>query len=235
MSTVRQRCVLLSGGMDSVAALHWSIAQGGTVRAICFDYGQPNRDNELYAAQATAARRSVPLAREHLADAVRTGAGLFRGVKDHDDAHQGLHPAFVPGRNAVFLSIAAAHAATWFPVGTIALVVGANADDARGFPDCGQSFFHTLARALSRGTAREIEIEAPFVGMTKAGIVAQASDAAREDMARSWSCYRGDRVPCGTCSPCVLRAAAFSLVGLADRSAPAIMHGGDGPTRKDHP
>lgn len=234
MSAIRQRCVLLSGGLDSTAALHRSLAQDGDVRAVCFDYGQPNRDHELFAAEATAKRLGVRCTRLALADTIRTGAGLLRAVTDHDPTAMGVHRAFVPGRNAVFLSIAAAHAATWWTAGTIALVVGANADDAAGFPDCVARFFVPMARALSHGTAREIIVETPFVDRTKAQIIREATDAARADMTRSWSCYRGDG-PCGACSPCVLRAAAFQAAGLADEAVRATMHGGDGPTRKDLP
>jgi 7-cyano-7-deazaguanine synthase len=218
--------VLLSGGMDSVAALHWAKERAATVRAIGFHYGQPNRDQETTAAQRIAKDLGVPHALIVTADTLHTGQGLLRGVADHDPAAMGVSRAFVPGRNAVFLSIAAAHAASWHPVGTIDLVIGACADDAVGFPDCRANFFVACERMLCLGYGREFRVRSPFVDRTKGQIVSEASDAARRDIARSWSCYRGDG-PCGTCTPCVLRRDAFATNNLIDESRPASMHGGD--------
>jgi 7-cyano-7-deazaguanine synthase len=224
-------CVLLSGGMDSVAALHWARERAqGKVRAVAFDYGQPNRDHELTAGHAICAELGIPYARLALADTLNTGAGLLRSIHDHDPAAMGVHRAFVPGRNAVFLTVAAAHACTWWVSGRVDLVVGACADDHDGFPDCRENFFAALERAICRGYGRDVRVNAPFVKTSKADILAQASEAARADLARSWSCYRREG-PCGTCTPCVLRAGAFAAAGVEDRTARAVMCGGD-PVRE---
>jgi 7-cyano-7-deazaguanine synthase in queuosine biosynthesis len=78
--------------------------------------------------------------------------------------------------------------------------------------------------------AREIQIVLPFADWTKEQIIANASAAARRDIARSWSCYRGD-APCGRCTPCVLRAAAFAHHGIVDACRAPRMFGGD-PARE---
>lgn len=223
---LHQACVLLSGGMDSVAALHWARARAHAVRAISFDYGQPNRDNEVTIAGVIAGDLGVPLVRVCTADALATRLGLLRAVPDHDPSALGTSRAFVPGRNAVFLTVAAAHAAAWWSTGTIDLIVGATADDAAGFPDCRARFFDALAVAIRVGHAREVTIRAPFVAMSKAEMVAAATPAARADIARSWSCYRREG-PCGTCTPCVLRRDAFAAAGLADACARPKLFGGD--------
>lgn len=220
--------VLLSGGMDSVAALWWARARYDRVAAMLFDYGQPNRDQELTAAYRAAedARADLNL-RFALADTLPRGRGILAGIVDHDDQAHGLSPAFVPGRNLVMLTVAAAHACVAFPNGNIDLVIGACKEDAAGFPDCRAGVFSKLAEALRAGNGRQIGIVAPWVDLHKASIWGLISAEARESVARSWSCYRADG-PCGACTACVLRARAFAAAGIEDRCTRAAMTGGDG-------
>lgn len=220
-------CVLLSGGVDSVAALHWALAKYPSVRAIGFDYGQPNRDAECTAAGRIAKGLGISYALVVIADALRPEKplGLLRGVEAHDPASTTLNRAFVPARNIAFLSMAAAHSCSWFH-GSIHLVIGANRDDAAGFPDCRVTVLQEMGRVLRLGCAREIQVVAPFLDWSKDLIVAHASPEARADIARSWSCYRGDG-PCGECTACVLRAHAFSSHGIVDAAARPVMFGGD--------
>lgn len=219
-------CVLLSGGADSTAALHLALGKYAELRAIAFDYGQPNRDHEIGAAQRCAEASSVPFARIVMADTLATGRGLLGKVRDHEPGALGLNPAFVPGRNAIFLTTAAAHACSWWPTGNVALIIGATAEDSAGFPDCRRGFFDMLSVSLRYGYAREIGIIAPFTAMTKADALRGLDDVGRAAVARSWSCYRKPG-PCGTCTACVVRAKAFGEVGLVDQCAASEMTGGD--------
>jgi len=234
--TSNKACVLLSGGMDSVAALHWAVGRYSEVRAIGFDYGQPHRDAELAAAGKCARGLGVRCIILALADAF-TGVrlGLLGTVVDHDPtAIGGTNPAFLPGRNAVLLTLAAMHACAWWPVGNIALVMGACAEDAAGFADCRPQFLTTLASVIRRGHGRQVDIVAPWVGLSKGGILAALHEnaAAIADMQRSWSCYRGENTgPCGGCTACVVRAKAFAAARLDDLSAYPVMTGGD-PARE---
>lgn len=230
---VQHACVLLSGGFDSTAALLWALANRPDVRAIAFAYGQPHRDAELYAAGRAARGLGVRLTTLALADTLLTGAGLLGGVQDHDPSRTGgTNRAFLPGRNAVFLSVAAAHVCAWWPQGTVELVVGFSKEDAAGFPDCRVSFVAAMATVLRHAVSREIRIAAPFIDRAKADVLRSfASDpAALAHLSASWSCYRGVG-PCGACSACVQRAAAFTAVGVVDASAPPVMTGGD-PARE---
>lgn len=219
-------CVLLSGGADSTAALHLSLTKYEIVRAIAFDYGQPNRNQELVAAQRCAEAAGVPFARLAMADTLATGRGLLGAVKGHDPGAQGLNPAFVPGRNAIFLTTAAAHACSWWPTGNVAVVIGATAEDSAGFPDCRRGFFDMLSVSLRYGYAREIGIDAPFTACSKAYAIQSLDAAGRAAVARSWSCYRADG-PCGTCTACVVRAKAFAEADLVDQCVAVTMAGGD--------
>jgi 7-cyano-7-deazaguanine synthase len=220
--------VLLSGGLDSTAALLWAARAYPEVRAIAFDYGQPHRDAELACAQVLCDSLGVSWNRFAISDTMPRG-GLLTGVRDHDPTGQSINPAFVPGRNAVFLTVAAAHAASWWK-GNIDMVIGACAEDAMGFPDCKASWLGAMGTVLRQGMAREIRVVAPFVDRTKEQILRSfpADTVPGALLATSWSCYRGlASGPCATCSACVKRAAAFAAVGATDYSAHPVMCGGD--------
>lgn len=218
--------VLLSGGFDSTAALHWAIKNHPSVRAISFDYGQPNRDDELYRAQIVAERLGVPWGRVTMADTLPR-LGLLHTVQDHSKDATGTNKAFVPGRNAVFLSVAGAHAATSWPTGNLDLVIGACPEDAAGFPDCRPGFLCKMGETLRAALAREVQIVAPFIDRTKSQVLQSFNyTTAADDLALSYSCYRGG-FPCRKCSACVVRGAAFAELGITDRSIGAIMGGGD--------
>ncbi len=220
-------CVLLSGGMDSTACLHWTLSRYQDVRAIGFDYGQPHRDAELVAAGRLARKHSVPFEIVALADALH--AGLLGGVPKHEPAATGIHRAFVPGRNLVFLSLALARAATWWPVASpLTLVTGSCAEDADGFPDCTVRFLESADEALTRALDRKVHVAAPYVLMTKPQLVADVMNrfpSGLDDLLESWSCYAG--TACGECTACVLRKRALDAHGLVDRAAAPKLHGGD--------
>ena len=161
-----------------------------------------------------------------VADSLPRGAGILNRVDDHDGREDGTSPAFIPGRNLVFLTCAAAHAAVKWPNGRIDVVIGANAQDAKRFPDCRAGAFAKLSETLRHGVGREIVVVSPWVDRTKEQILRTLDAAGQELVARSWSCYRKSG-PCGLCSACVLRRKAFTEAGISDRCVPFQMFGGD--------
>lgn len=208
--------LLLSGGLDSVAALHHTRPD----RAVGFSYGQPHRDAELTAAGIIAARRGVPFEVLLLPDLRRLNPAAGR-----DSA--GVSLAFVPGRNALFLTRATAAYAQ--PRGALRLVMGANADDFAAFPDCRGAFFaaaQTMLRAALVGVC-DVWISTPWLASTKTEIVhwCAGQPDALQDIRDSVSCYRGTR--CGACDPCALRARAFAANDIEDGTSVPTMHGGD--------
>lgn len=224
--------VLLSGGLDSVAALGWAQLKHARVRALTFSYGQPHRDAEVSAAQRSAQARHVPWSELALADAF-TGGGFLDGVHHHDpDA--AISRAFLPGRNLVFLALALSQAMVMWPSDLrLTIVIGCCREDAGAFPDCSEAFLLSAEKTLTEASGRAIRVSAPWARMPKAGIVdywiTQQHD---EDMLRlvreSWSCYRGAKVPCMTCTACVLRLKALGQNGFRDDICVAPrMHGGD--------
>lgn len=220
--------VLLSGGMDSTACLHWTRAKYREVRAVWFDYGQPMRDAEEHAAVSVARKLNVPIERVAMADTMR--GGLLLGVPPHEQTPTSVvHRASVPVRNSIFLSVALNRAMTWWQNGPLTLVIGCCAEDAACFPDCTEAWLKAKEKELCLGSAREVHVAAPYAKMPKAGIVLDVSlrfASGVDDLLASWSCYEGTG-PCGACTACVLRARALAAHGLTDRAAPPIMHGGD--------
>ena len=221
-----QAVVLLSGGMDSVAALLWARRRYKETLAVMFDYGQPNRDQELTIGGMIAESRGIRCLVVVVADTLPRGRGILRAVEDHDGREDGLSPAFVTGRNLVFAASAASHGCEHFANGSIALVVGFNTQDAKRFPDCHPSAVIRMGEALRCCLGREVQAVAPWIDRTKAQILQAAHPDDLADICRSWSCYR-KAGPCGSCSACVLRAVAFREAGIADACASATMVGGD--------
>lgn len=224
--------VLLSGGLDSVAAMHWSIGAYSVVRALSFDYGQANRDAELAAAQRISQRCCVQWDGLHLADAVRGFSSLKPAAPG---LAAGISRANLPARNPLLLSVAAAHACRVWPGGAVDLVIGANLDDAAGFPDCRPAFISAASDALGLACVgvSAIRVVAPWVASMKSEILRwclRTGGHVLVDACDSVSCYAGTR--CGTCDPCTLRAAAFSACELEDNPSGVLsMHGGD-PARE---
>lgn len=219
-----RRVVLLSGGLDSVAALHWAKGRGPEmIDAIGFDYGQPHRDAELFAAGTIAARRGACWWRVLLPELPRLNPEAGR-----DEV--GISRAFVPGRNALFLARAACFARAGEDLG---IVMGCNADDFAAFPDCRGSFFDAARGMLSAalvGVSR-VSILTPWLSCSKAEILRWCRDRpeALEDARDSVSCYRGTR--CGACDACALRARAFAEVAIEDGTSLPRSFGGD-PARE---
>lgn len=223
--------VLLSG-LDSAAAMHWARTEFDSVEAISFWYGQPQGPAEMAASQTIASRRGVPWSGIHIGESVR---GLQPIVPPEPGFAGGVSRANLPARNLILLTVAAAHAARRWPGARIAIVIGANINDARGFPDCRAVFLEAASTALSLALAgvADVAVRAPWVelGYRKADILAWAAKTpdALEDVRLAVSCYRGTR--CGTCDACTLRASAFAECGLSDGIDSIRFTGGD-PARE---
>lgn len=215
--------VLLSGGLDSSVLLH-AVARGhcaGPVHALSFHYGQRHaRELECAAQQAAsagcAAHTVVPLA--FFGTLVAAGSALVVGgaavpdLKDLDEAALRQPPTYVPNRNMMLLSIAAAYAEAQ---GIADVFYGAQAQDEYGYWDCTADFLGAVNAVLRLNRRTPVRIHAPFVRLPKAETVRLGASLG-VDFAATWSCYRGGERPCGACPTCVERANAFAANGLAD-------------------
>jgi 7-cyano-7-deazaguanine synthase len=209
-------CVLLSGGMDSVTALH-HVAQNHTVvSALSFDYGAKHNASEIPFAQHHCAQLGVPhrtlalpFINEHFAsDLLRSGGE----IPDGHYAEQSMQQTVVPFRNGIMLAIAAGYAES---TGAEALVIAAHSGDHAIYPDCRAPFMTAMAAAIREGTYARLEVMTPFLAMDKAEIV-RVGNALGVDYGKTWSCYKGRAVHCGRCGTCVERREAFQLAAVAD-------------------
>jgi 7-cyano-7-deazaguanine synthase len=208
--------VVLSGGQDSTTCLYWALDRfgAGRVASVTFDYGQRHRI-ELDCARNVARRAGV----EHRVlpiDTLRAlgGNALTGDEQPGGDKRRGLPNTFVPGRNLVFLTFAAALA--WQrDIGH--LVTGVAQTDYSGYPDCRKATLDALQQAIRLGMESSITLHAPLMNLSKRDTVLLARDlgalAAMED---THTCYNGERPPCGHCDACRLRAKGFAEAGIAD-------------------
>ncbi len=211
--------VVLSGGQDSTTCLYWALDQFGAdaVEALTFDYGQRHRI-EIDCAVKVAARAGIPQTIlpintfAALGGNALTEAGI--AVQSGVNSRTRLPNTFVPGRNLIFLTFAAAFA---YPRAIHHLVTGVAQTDYSGYPDCRQTTLQALEQTLQLGMDYDLTLHAPLMFKSKADTVLMAHDlGAWAALADTHTCYHGQQPPCGKCSACVLRAKGFAEAGLAD-------------------
>ena len=209
--------VVLSGGQDSTTCLYWAIERfgGKRIEALTFDYGQRHRI-ELECAEKVARHAGVPqttLPIDTFA-ALRGNALTDESLAVQDAAEGELPNTFVPGRNLVFLTFAAAFA---WQRDISDLVTGVAQTDYSGYPDCRQATIDALVAALHLGMERRFTVHTPLMNLSKKQTVELARDlGALEAMALTHTCYNGKRPPCGECPACRLRAKGFEEAGVSD-------------------
>jgi 7-cyano-7-deazaguanine synthase len=213
--------LLLSGGLDSMVAGGLAKEAGYRLFALTIDYNQRHRI-ELQAAARVAAMLGVE---RHIVlplDLTKFGGSALTDnaiAVPKSGVVPGIPTTYVPARNTIFLSVALGWAEA---LGARDLVIGINALDYSGYPDCRPAFvtaFEAMARQATKAGVEGagFHVHAPLVAMTKGDI---AREAARLDLdvSQSWSCYDpapGGR-PCGRCDSCELRAKGFAEAGLID-------------------
>jgi 7-cyano-7-deazaguanine synthase len=216
--------VLFSGGQDSSVCLAWALERYARVETVGFDYGQ-RHVVELEARQVV--RRELAqrfpawgarLGGDHMLD-IRGFGAIGQTAMTDDKAieitEKGLPSTFVPGRNLVFLTYAAALADR---LSLKALIGGMCETDFSGYPDCRRSTIDALENALKLGMDRAFPIKTPLMKLTKAQTWAMAKALGGEALVElirgaSHTCYLGRRdaehdwgYGCGTCPACELRA-----------------------------
>lgn len=209
--------VICSGGLDSVTLAHKVAADGRLGGLLSFDYGQ-RHVKELDCAAACAARLDVG---HRVVDISGVGRGLAGSaltddvaVPDGHYAEETMKLTIVPNRNAIMLAVAFGLAAARQ---ARAVAVAVHGGDHFIYPDCRPGFidaFQRMQDAALEGVA-EIALEAPFVHLSKADIVAEGARNGTP-FAETWSCYKGGARHCGRCGTCVERREAFDLAGVAD-------------------
>lgn len=225
MSSGRKAVCLLSGGLDSSTALAWARREGFDCYALSFDYGQRHRI-ELEAARRIAQALGAV---EHVI--VRIDLAQFGGSaltadlpvpkgRSPEEMVSEIPVTYVPARNTIFLAVALGWAEV---LGAADLVIGVNALDYSGYPDCRREFIEAFERLANLATRAGVEgrlrlkVHTPLIHLTKAAIVRMAAELG-VDFRLTHSCYdpRPDGRPCGACDACLLRRKGFAEAGLVD-------------------
>lgn len=209
--------VLLSGGLDSATSAAQAIADGYTLTAISFRYGQ-RHERELAAAQAVA--QHLGIADHYIVDinlAQWGGSSLVGqageipsdGVKPNE-----IPSTYVPGRNTVFIAIALSLAEA---KAAEAIYLGINAVDYSGYPDCRPEYLEAYQHLVTLSSKAGLEghapkLVAPLVNDSKTDIVRRALRLG-VPIAETWSCYKGEAEPCGVCDSCRIRDRALIEAG----------------------
>jgi 7-cyano-7-deazaguanine synthase len=214
--------VLLSGGLDSYTAAAMVKAEGFSLCALTVQYGQRHA-REVEAARAVARALGVERHLELEIDLRAIGgSSLTSDAAVPHDRNLGapdIPSTYVPARNTIFLSLALAWAEV---LGAPDIVIGVNALDYSGYPDCRPAFIGAFERLANLGTRAGVEgatfrVHTPLISLGKAEIIRRGLDLGL-DFSLTHSCYepspRGE--PCGTCDSCVLRAKGFREVGVPD-------------------
>ncbi len=217
----KRAVVVLSGGLDSTTCLAIAHDAGYRVVALTFDYGQRHRV-ELASARRVAQHYQVEEHRIAELPFLRTVGGsaltddaldvpVTGVVKDQ------IPVTYVPARNLIFLSVAAAFAET---AGAAAIYLGVNALDYSGYPDCRPEFIAAFEKTARLGTkagvsGAPLSVETPLLSMSKADII-RLGTTLRAPYELTSSCYQGGDIACGVCDSCRLRRKGFAEAGLTD-------------------
>lgn len=194
--------IVLSGGMDSTVLLADVLNQNKKGAAVSFDYGSKHNRRELPMARATCERWGVA----HRIIPLPFINELFSSslLKSGDDVPDGsyntadMKSTVVPFRNGIMLSVAAGYAES---LGAREVLLGSHAGDHFIYPDCRPEFNEAFAKAVFLGTDGKVRVRFPFAHLDKRDI----GDLGRRlgvDFALTWTCYKGEKIHCGTCGAC---------------------------------
>ena len=214
--------VLLSGGLDSYTAAAIAKADGFALSALTIFYGQRHA-REVDSARAVAGALGVARHQELTVDLRAIGGSSLTSSldvpRDRDLAAAGIPSTYVPARNTIFLSLALGWAEV---LGACDIVIGVNALDYSGYPDCRPEFvraFESLANLATRAGVEgaRFHVHTPLIAMSKAEIIRRGIELGL-DYGLTHSCYDPSTSgqPCGRCDSCVLRARGFAEAGLSD-------------------
>jgi 7-cyano-7-deazaguanine synthase len=226
--TTPKALVLFSGGQDSTICLAWALTRYAHVETVGFDYGQRHaselaaRPRILTALKAAFPEWSGKMGADHLLplDTLKAiGGSALTEKMAMEMGRDGLPNTFVPGRNVMFLTAAAA---LGYRRDIADLVGGMCETDFSGYPDCRDETIQATARALSLGLAREVRIHTPLMWIDKAASWALAESLGGKALLdlvleETVTCYEGDRsrrhdwgYGCGECPSCKLRADGYA-------------------------
>jgi len=222
---MRRAVVLLSGGLDSATCLAWARREGFAAHALTVNYGQRHgveidRAAVVAGRLGAASHRVIALDLSFLSGSSLTDRAIdVPKSRSEHEIGSGVPSTYVPARNTVFLALAMAWGES---LGASDLVIGVNAVDYSGYPDCRPAFLHAFEALAALGTRAGVggdawRIHAPLLALSKAEIVRRAA-AWDVPFGETISCYDpgASGAPCGSCDACLIRARGFREAGIED-------------------
>lgn len=206
--------ILLSGGQDSTTCLAWAMQKFSKVFALTIHYGQLHKI-ELDSAKKITKINKIPL-KIYETDIFKkfTKNALLNKEIAIKVPKNKLPSTFVPGRNHIFLSIAAIYAKQ---LGISDIITGVCQTDYSGYPDCRDEFIKSLEKTLSLAMETKFQIHTPLMWLTKAETVKLMQQLGKIDLLKyTHTCYKGLRPACGKCPACKLRLKGFKEAGIKD-------------------
>lgn len=216
----KKAIVLLSGGLDSLTTLAIAQNEGYECFALHVIYGQ-RHSSETMAARNIAKNYNLTEFREINVDMswLKSSALTNHDISIPEQRSEGIPVTYVPARNTIMMSFAAAWAES---LEASHLFLGVNAVDYSGYPDCRPEFIEAFKKMVNLGTKAAIEgvpfdIHTPLIGLTKEEIISKGIDLG-VDYSLSISCYQADQngYACGKCDSCYLRSQGFEKAGIQD-------------------
>lgn len=215
--TKKAVCVM-SGGMDSTLSAYMMKNDGYDIVAVHFNYDQRTQKKELFCFDEICDKLEVKERYTLNLDFFKQLGASALTDKNIDvptgGVEEGVPITYVPFRNGIFLSMAAAIAEK---EGAEVICIGVVEEDSSGYPDCRESYIKSMQESINLGTKDEtnIEIKMPLVHLKKSQIV---NEAIKLDvpLEYTWSCYKNEELACGVCDSCRLRLNGFKVAGVTD-------------------
>ncbi|MDH4943913.1 7-cyano-7-deazaguanine synthase QueC [Sulfurimonas sp. C5] len=215
---LKKAVCIMSGGMDSTLAAYMMKKEGFEIVGVHFNYDQRTQTKELECFEAICKKLDVK--EKYVLDLdffAKLGASALTDKNIEvptSGIEEGVPVTYVPFRNGIFLSMAAAIAEK---EGASVIAIGVVEEDSSGYPDCRENYIEAMQKAINLGTKDEtnIEIRMPLVHLKKSEIV---QEAVKLDVALelTWSCYKSEDAACGVCDSCRLRLNGFEQAGVKD-------------------
>ncbi len=218
---MKKAVVILSGGMDSTTTAFIAKNEGYDIVPVHFNYGQRTEKRELKAFNDICEYLKIPDNKRYIIDIPffkQIGASALTDENIEvptDGVKPGVPVTYVPFRNGIFLSIAAAVAEK---EEAKAIYIGVVEEDSSGYPDCREEFINYMEKAINAGTKPEtnIQIKTPLIHLKKEDIVKKAIEVG-VPLELTWSCYKEEDAACGVCDSCRLRLKGFEKAGIRDK------------------
>lgn len=219
MNLINKKVVcIMSGGMDSTLSAFMMKNEGYDIIGVHFNYNQRTQTKELKCFNKICdylnVKKSYALDLdffEKLGVSALTDKNIDVPISG---IQEGIPVTYVPFRNGIFLSMAAAIAEK---EGAQVISIGVVEEDSSGYPDCRDAYIKSMQQSINLGTKDEtkIEIHMPLVKLQKFQIVQKAIEL-KVPLHLTWSCYKDEKIACGVCDSCRLRLNGFKIAGISD-------------------